>query len=80
MEYLKRDGPTVEGYILLAPVSDREFAASIAGEEILGKTMDAAKAKIDAGKGHEVMAQDHILPVFASPVTAYRWWSLAAKG
>lgn len=80
MEYLKRDGPTVDGYILLAPVSDREFAASMAGEEMLGKTVDAARLMIDAGRGREIIREDKILPVFASPITAYRWWSLAAKG
>ncbi|KAK5651917.1 hypothetical protein OQA88_11576 [Cercophora sp. LCS_1] len=80
VDYVKRNGPTVEGFVLLAPVSDREFAESMAGEDLLGKTVEAASKMIEAGRGDEIIPGSDILPVFTTPITAYRWWSLAAKG
>jgi hypothetical protein len=34
---------------------------------------------IAAGKQDEIMPSGSIPPIFASPITAYRWNSLAAK-
>jgi len=69
----------VDGYILLAPVSDREMAGLFIPEEVLEGSVTAARGLIDAGKGEEVMGKGSVPEIFHSPVTAYRWWSLAAK-
>ncbi|KAK4212776.1 esterase lipase [Rhypophila decipiens] len=70
----------VDGYVLLNPVSDREFAAFALPHDILEESIAAAKSMIDAGEGDEIIPRKLLPPVFSSPVSAYRWWSLAAKG
>ncbi|KAM7199693.1 UPF0613 protein PB24D3.06c 1 [Rhypophila sp. PSN 637] len=76
----KEDGKPVDGYILLNPVSDREFASVALPSDAIEASITAAKAMLDAGDGDEIISRKVIPPVFASPVSAYRWWSLAAKG
>ncbi|KAM7214089.1 esterase lipase [Rhypophila decipiens] len=70
----------VDGYILLNPVSDREFAAFALPHDSLEASITVAKTMIDAGEGDEIIPTKLLPPVFSSPVSAYRWWSLAAKG
>lgn len=43
-------------------------------------TLAAAQQMISDGRGGDGMPQAIIPPIFASPVTANRWNSLAAKG
>ncbi|KAK4442722.1 hypothetical protein QBC34DRAFT_338106 [Podospora aff. communis PSN243] len=74
------DTPAVDGYVLLAPVSDREMGGMILPKEAMEESVRVAKRMIDEGRGQEVMGRGSIPGIFQSPVTAYRWWSLAAKG
>ena len=84
MEYSNKDkypdSPAVDGYILLAPVSDREMAGLFIPPDELERSVMAARALIDQGCEQEVMPKGSIPEIFHSPVTAYRWYSLAAKG
>ncbi|KAM7190784.1 UPF0613 protein PB24D3.06c 1 [Naviculisporaceae sp. PSN 640] len=70
----------VDGYILLNPVSDREFASFALPADLLESSVVAAKSMIDQGDGDEIISPKSLPPVFDTPVSAYRWWSLAAKG
>lgn len=70
----------VDGYVLLAPVSDREMAGLFFPPEVLERSIKTAMEMIDKGKGKEIMPAGSIPEIFQSPVTAYRWWSLAAEG
>ena len=72
--------PQVDGYILQNPVSDREAASLFMSPEDLEPSIRAAKAMIEAGDKDEIISTKLIPPVFATPVSAYRWYSLAAKG
>lgn len=78
--HAKYDNPAVDGYVLLAPVSDRETATMFMPAEALEATVAAAQQMIEAGREADAMPSAAIPPVFSSPVTAYRWKSLAAKG
>lgn len=86
LEYAKRttnqlhDSPVINGYILQSPVSDREVASLFMSPEDLQPSIRAAKYMIENGQMNKVMSTKLIPPVFATPVTAYRWFSLAAKG
>ncbi|KAK3942994.1 hypothetical protein QBC46DRAFT_53720 [Diplogelasinospora grovesii] len=87
--------PAVDGFILQGPVSDREALGMMAKggrlpenevqewQQKLETSLRFAKDKIDKGEG----GQDIIMPramlprdTFTTPITAYRWWSLAAVG
>lgn len=46
----------------------------------LEKTVEVAKGMIDKGKKDEPMPEEFLPPIFGCPVSAYRWYSLAAKG
>jgi hypothetical protein len=83
MEYTdhkKYDNPLVDGYILLAPVSDREAASTLTPSNELEQSIKVAEGMIKQGHDQETMPGGSIPPIFASPITAYRWYSLAAKG
>lgn len=72
--------PEVDGYVLLGPVSDREYGKATWGEEFDKGAREAADM-VARGEGGEVL-KSKFLPDFfhASPVTAYRWRSLSAEG
>ncbi|KAK0614498.1 hypothetical protein B0T14DRAFT_528602 [Immersiella caudata] len=74
------DAPAVDGNILLAPVSDREMGGMFIPPAAMEESVKKAKELIDKGRAQEVMGRGSIPEIFQSPVTAYRWWSLAAKG
>ena len=74
------DSPAVDGYILLAPVSDREMASLITQPDELERSVKTARDMIDRGREQEIMPKGSLPAVFYSPVTAYRWYSLVAKG
>jgi hypothetical protein len=83
MEYTNREkygSPEVDGYILVGPVSDREAASIFMTPEDLNKTVLLAREMIDNGCDQEIMPAATIPPIFNSPITAYRWHSLAAEG
>ncbi|KAF1976100.1 DUF1749-domain-containing protein [Bimuria novae-zelandiae CBS 107.79] len=70
----------VDGYILLSPVSDRETAILLTSPEDLKRSIQHAQQMITDGKKDDAMPNSLIPPIFDSPITAYRWNSLAAKG
>ncbi|KAM0270865.1 hypothetical protein ACHAQH_009291 [Verticillium albo-atrum] len=83
IEYTNRvqyNNPPVDGYILQSPVSDRETATMSMPAEYLEATIATAKSMIADGKQDDAMPRASIPPIFNSPVTAYRWNSLAAEG
>lgn len=47
--------------------------------EYFNKTIEIAKDMIEQGQENEAMSKEFIPPIFSTPVTAYRWHSLAAK-
>lgn len=64
----------IAGYILQAPVSDREhFKANLPNFE---KTLDLAIKYRKEGKGQELLPRDS----FDAPITADRFFSFSAKG
>ncbi|KAK4456067.1 hypothetical protein QBC34DRAFT_453813 [Podospora aff. communis PSN243] len=73
--------PGVEGYVLQGPVSDREaIGLSCVGEGVR-ESLGVAERMVREGRGEEVMERD-VLPGEwrESPVSAYRWASLAGVG
>ncbi|TDZ49932.1 UPF0613 protein [Colletotrichum trifolii] len=80
MEYTKHEEDPIDGFILQGTVSDRESIVDFVSPDELKKGLDLAEKMISEGKGDEVLPTDHVPPVFSSPMTAYRWHSLAAKG
>lgn len=81
MEYTApaHEAPPVDGYILQAPVCDRDAMAIETGYDRLDESIRAATQLIDAGKGHERMALAH-LPGFMqdTPISAWRWNALVS--
>lgn len=83
LEYTNRkyQTPPVDGYILSSPISDREGAFYLgmtpADVEI---SVQAAKEMIEKGQKDDFMPKAFLPSVFTTPITAYRWHSLAAKG
>ncbi|KAH6651223.1 hypothetical protein F5144DRAFT_609025 [Chaetomium tenue] len=83
LEYTDRDKyqtPPVDGYILTSPVSDRESIVLFMSPEESAKSLQVAKDMIADGRKDEPMPKQYLPFVFTTPVTAYRWHSLAAKG
>ncbi|KZL67865.1 esterase lipase [Colletotrichum incanum] len=70
----------VDGYILLSPVSERQAAGLIMSQEDYVRSIKHAQDMILQGNESEAMPTSLIPFVFSSPVTAYRWNSLAAQG
>ncbi|WQF75740.1 Putative fusarinine C esterase SidJ, alpha/Beta hydrolase [Colletotrichum destructivum] len=79
-EYTKHKEDPVDGFILQGPVSDRESIADSVDPDWLKKSLEYAEKLIDEGKEWEAMPRDQLPSFFQTPMTAYRWHSLAAKG
>lgn len=87
MEYAKYDehgSEPVDGFILQAPVSDREAFGTMLAPEALEKSITMAKELIAAGKEDAVMPKEQLSSTFTeyfpTPITAYRYNSLMAPG
>ncbi|KAK3391931.1 hypothetical protein B0T20DRAFT_422594 [Sordaria brevicollis] len=78
----------VDGFILQGPVSDREAILAVFEEESPGKgqarldlSVNVAKRLISEGTAHDCMPREWLPKEFwASPISAYRWCSLASFG
>ena len=72
----------MDGFILQAPVSDRESNGQKMGAEAIEKSLKIARELIAAGKELQVMSHEQLPEEFdvPTPVTAYRFHSLLAKG
>ena len=75
--YAKHNAEPVDGFILQAPVSDREGLDIVAPNwrESLAK----ANAMIAEGKADWAMPKDKVPNVLGAPISAYRLQSLVAK-
>lgn len=69
----------MDGYILQSPVSDRESAFLFMSPEVLDRSVQVAKDMIERGQSDNPMPKLFLPGIFSTPVTAYRWHSLAAK-
>lgn len=81
MEYTSpsyQSNPPVDALILQAPVADRGALGIDLGQEALDESVKIAKVLIDMGKGEERMPKDRIPHWFATPISAQRWYALAA--
>ena len=77
--YAAHSNEPVDGFILQGPVSDREALGKSLTKEQLAASIATAAEMLAAGKGDEAMPRDKLEGV-KTPVTAYRWNSLAAPG
>lgn len=75
--YEKHKNAPVDGFILQAPVSDRESLAFHMGQD-LDKAITVANEMIKSGRQDDCMPR--AISFFQSPITAYRFHSLAAVG
>ncbi|KAH7555307.1 hypothetical protein BM1_06930 [Bipolaris maydis] len=90
MEYLvgkgKEKREALDGVILQGGVSDREawedFAKEGEKKEALEQAIKQTKELIDAGKGKEILSTEDnvVLKEMGGPLSAYRAYSLLAKG
>ncbi|KAI3533399.1 hypothetical protein CMEL01_16081 [Colletotrichum melonis] len=80
MEYTKHKEDPVDGFIMQGPASDRESIEDFVKPDWLKKSLEHAEGLISAGKEAEAMPKDLVPSFFSTPMTAYRWHSLAAKG
>ncbi|KAK3375049.1 hypothetical protein B0H63DRAFT_264899 [Podospora didyma] len=79
----KEEELDVDGLILQGPVSDREAIAMTMEKGEMEESVRFALAAVERGEGADVFMPRGLLPEpfkGGSPVTAYRWWSLAGVG
>lgn len=82
MEYAntaKYDVSEVDGYILQAPVSDRETAGMLMPPDFFKASLMFSVDMIACGNKDAIMPNDLVPNIFDSPITAYRWHSLISK-
>ncbi|KAF2826050.1 DUF1749-domain-containing protein [Ophiobolus disseminans] len=72
--------PSITAYILQAPTSDRETASLLMPPDVYAETLRHAEDMIAREEQDGIMPQSLIPPIFHSPISAYRWHSLIAKG
>ncbi|RKF63558.1 UPF0613 protein PB24D3.06c [Erysiphe neolycopersici] len=83
MEYLTGHGhrtrASIDGAIIQAPVSDREYIVSKLDPLVYAKSCLDAKAMIEAGRPHEILSTSEVIKkIFDCPISAIRWLSLAS--
>lgn len=72
--------PDIDGGILQAPVSDREWMAFILPPHIYDGCVDLARKYIEDGRGDDVLPINMTGRLFQVPISANRWLSLASPG
>jgi pimeloyl-ACP methyl ester carboxylesterase len=76
-----KEGVRVDGLVLQGPVSDREAIGMGEDGGEVQAALGVAEGMLRMGKGGEVMATEVLPAGFrGSPITAYRWASLAGVG
>ena len=78
--YEKYNNSPVDGFILQGSVSDREGLAPLMDRAKMKESLDFASRLINDGKGDHIMPKDRLPEMLTTPITAYRWHSLAAVG
>lgn len=76
--YAKYPNPPVDGFIMQGPVSDRETLELIMPDP--EPSLELAAKMIADGKQDDCMPNEMLPALLGAPITAYRFWSLAAKG
>jgi hypothetical protein len=79
-DYVKHENEPVDGFVLLGPVSDREGLALIMEPSQMNASLAYASRLIAQGKKDAIMPKEMMPYDWTSPVTAYRWHSLASVG
>lgn len=72
--------PGIDGGILQAPVSDREFMDFFLSPSILDGCVNMAREYIEDGRGDDVLPIKMTGNLFQTPISANRWLSLASPG
>lgn len=72
--------PDIDGGILQAPASDREWMAFICPPYLLDGCVNMAREYIEDGRGDDVLPVSKIRDLFRAPVSANRYLSLASPG
>ncbi|KFH41779.1 hypothetical protein ACRE_075000 [Hapsidospora chrysogenum ATCC 11550] len=75
--YAKHHAEPVDGFILQAPVSDREGLDAPESEQ--RESLAVAEQMIAEGKSDWCVPKDKVPKSFEAPMSAYRLWSLMAK-
>lgn len=75
--YEKNSTEPVDGFILQAPVSDREIMPAVTPN--WEDCLEEAKRMIADGKADWCMPQDKNITILGAPMSAYRLWSLLEK-
>lgn len=78
--YERYKNSPVDGFILQGSCSDRESLAFLMDEEDLAAGVAHAEQLIKGGKPSEIMPKAMLPSFYSTPVTAYRWHSLAGLG
>ncbi len=68
--------PAIDGAILQAPVSDREFIVTQMTPTQYQSSVTTAQAMVSEGKGEEIMPSSETFGFFGGVVCARRWLSL----
>lgn len=76
--YTKYSNSPVDGFILQAPVSDRESLEIYLPD--YQPNLDYADRMIAEGKGSDCLPSDHLFAMLGAPVSANRFHDLFAKG
>lgn len=76
--YAKHGNEPVDGFIMQAPVSDREPLDDFF--PTWRDSLAVAEALIAEGKKDHLMPVEKVPEVLSAPMTAYRFWSLVAPG
>ncbi|KAJ9154734.1 Dolichol-phosphate mannosyltransferase [Pleurostoma richardsiae] len=70
----------VDGSIMQGTVSDKEAISKIMSKEEQEASVAFAAQLIASGRANDIMPRDKLPSDFTTPVTAYRWHSLAGVG
>lgn len=76
--YAKYNNEPVDGFILQAPVSDREGLEIVFPE--FQKSIDYANQMVADGRANDCLPSAYVPGVLGAPLSAYRLLSLCAKG
>ena len=82
VEYTKYDkygNIPVDGLILQGPVSDREAFAFLMDPDDMAEACELAAKLIAEDNGDDCLPRDSVFPYVKTPITAYRWDSLARE-
>ena len=76
----KYSNERVDGFILQGTVSDREAIMPLMSKEDYESSIAYASELIRSGREDDIMPRSKLPSDFESPMTAYRWFSLAGVG